>query len=62
MASRIAKATDSQDYDAVDNPLVRAQLRKKSKSIHNLIIHYTHEARLASYNSPSLHIQRGFFR
>jgi len=49
MASRIAKATDSQDYDAVDNPLVRAQLRKKSKSIHNLIIHYTHEARLARY-------------
>ena len=48
-ASRLARAAmNSQDYDAVDDPLVRAKIKKISKSIDNLIIHYTHEARLAN--------------
>ena len=49
IASRMVRAAmDSQDYDAVDDPLVRVIIKRKSKSIDNLIIHYTHEARLAS--------------
>ena len=48
IASKMARAAmDSQDYDAVDDPLVRTIIKRKSKSIDNLIIHYTHEARLA---------------
>ena len=34
--------------EAIDDPLVRAEIKRKSKSIDNLIIHYAHEARLAS--------------
>ena len=49
MTSRMARAaTDSQDDDAIDDPLVRAIIKRQSKSIDNLIIHYKHEARLAS--------------
>ena len=51
IASRIARAAmDPEDYDAVDDPLVRVIIKRKSKSIDNLIIHYTHEAQLASSN------------
>ena len=49
IASRMARAAmDSQDYDAVDDPLVRVIIKRKSKSIDNLIIYYIHEARFAS--------------
>jgi hypothetical protein len=51
IASRIANTMDSPNLDAVDDPLVRAQLKKKSKWIDNLILHYTHEARLERYNN-----------
>ncbi len=50
IASRIANTIDSHDSDELDDPLVRAQLKKKSKWIENLIVHYTHEARFDSYN------------
>jgi hypothetical protein len=49
LASRIANAINPQDHDATDDSLVRAQINKKSKWIDNLIVHYTHEARLESY-------------
>jgi hypothetical protein len=49
IASRIANTIDSHDSDELDDPLVRAQLKKKSKWIENLIVHYTHEARFDSY-------------
>ena len=49
IASRIARAVmSSQDYDAIDDSLVREKIKKKSKAIDNLIIHYTHEARFAN--------------
>jgi len=49
VASRIANATDTHNTDKVDDPLVRLQLNKKSKWTDNIIIHYTHEARLQAY-------------
>lgn len=49
IASTIAKAIDSHDYDTEDDLLVRAQFRRKLKSMHNLVIPYIHEARFASY-------------
>ena len=49
VASRIANATDAHNPDIVDDPLVRLQLNKKSKWTDNIIIHYTHEARLQAY-------------
>ena len=49
IASAIAKAIDSHDYDTEDDLLVRAQFRRKLKSMHNLVIPYIHEARFASY-------------
>lgn len=49
IASRMARTvTDAQDYNAIDDPLVREKIKRKAKSIDNLIVHYTHEARLAS--------------
>jgi hypothetical protein len=50
IASRIAKTIDPNTNDTTDDPLVQLRLRQKSKWIDNLIIHYTHEARLAGYN------------
>jgi len=49
VASRIANATDTHNTDKVDDPLVRLQLNEKSKWTDNIIIHYTHEARLQAY-------------
>ena len=49
IASRIAKTIDSSSDDPTDNPLVRQQLRNKSKWMNNLIIHYVHEARLTHF-------------
>lgn len=55
IASRIARAVmSSQDYDAIDDSLVREKIKKKSKAIDNLIIHYTHEARFANSNGTYL--------
>jgi hypothetical protein len=42
---------DTQEYNTVDDSLVRAHLKKKSKWTTNLIVHYTHEARLQSYKN-----------
>jgi hypothetical protein len=58
LASRIANTINPQDHDATDDPLVRAQLNKKSKWIDNLIVHYTHEARLESYNYKATLVHR----
>jgi hypothetical protein len=49
IASRIAKTIDSLKNNTIDDPLVRTRLNKVSNSDRNLIIHYTHEARLATY-------------
>jgi hypothetical protein len=49
IASRIAKTIDPNTNDTTDDPLVQLRLRQKSKWTDNLIIHYTHEARLAGY-------------
>jgi len=46
IASRIAKTIDLNSHDTVDDPLVRQELRLKSKFIDKLIIHYIHKARL----------------
>jgi hypothetical protein len=40
---------DNQEHNTVDDPLVLAYLKKKFKWTTNLIVHYTHEARLESY-------------
>ncbi len=50
IASRIAKTIDLNSNDTIDDPLVQIRLCQQSKWIDNVIIHYTHEARLASYN------------
>jgi hypothetical protein len=49
IASRIAKTLDPNNNDTMDDSLVQIRLRQKSKWVDNLIIHYKHEARLASY-------------
>jgi len=49
IASRIAKTIDSINHDTANDPLVRIHGKRQSKSLHNLIIHYVHEARLTSY-------------
>jgi hypothetical protein len=46
-----ANAIDSNDQNTINDALVQAEQNKKPKCIDNLIIHYTHEARLESYNS-----------
>ena len=37
------------NHDTANDPLVRIHAKRQSKSLHNLIIHYLHEARLTSY-------------
>jgi hypothetical protein len=49
IASRLAKTLDPNNHNTNDDSLVQIRLRQKSKWVHNLIIHYTDEARLASY-------------
>ena len=56
IASRLAKTIDVKSKEEVNDPLIKPRLNKKSKWISNLIIHYTHERRLASYNCKFLHI------
>jgi hypothetical protein len=51
IAARIAKTIDPDNKDTVNNPLIEARLANKSKWLTNLIIHYTHESRLESYNT-----------
>ena len=46
IASRIAKTVDPNNTNTIDDPLVQLRLRQRSKWDKNLIIHYTHEARL----------------
>jgi hypothetical protein len=43
MASRIAIAIKSNPNKEIDDPLVRARLKKQSEFDNNLIIHYTYE-------------------
>jgi hypothetical protein len=54
MASRIAKAIETNRNEEADDPLVRARLKKQSKFDKNLIIHYTYEKRLRS-NKTVIH-------
>jgi hypothetical protein len=54
IASRIAKATNVNSEEKVDNPLVKARLRKQTKFDTNLIIHYTHEKRFQN-NKKDIH-------
>ena len=49
IASRLAKTIDVNSKEEVNDPLIKARLNKNLKWISNLIIHYTHERRLASY-------------
>jgi hypothetical protein len=49
VASRIAKTIDLNNNDTINDPLLRMRLKKLFDSDRNLIIHYTHEARLAAY-------------
>jgi hypothetical protein len=49
LTSRIAKTTDPLENDTINDPLVRMRLKKLSNSDRNLIVHYTHEARLGTY-------------
>jgi len=48
IATRLAKTLDPNNYNTIDDSLVQIGLRQKLKWVHNLIIHYTDEARLAS--------------
>ena len=50
MASQLAKTIDINSKEEVNDPLVRIRLDKVSKWTTNLIVHYTHERRLATYN------------
>ena len=54
IASRIAKSLDTKSVDEVNDPLVKAQLRKQNKFDKNLIIHYTYETRLQN-NKKDIH-------
>jgi hypothetical protein len=49
MASRLANAIDTQEKIAAADPLIKLNLGQKSKRTKNLILHYTHEARLERY-------------
>ncbi len=42
---------DKNDQHTIDGLLAKANLNNKSKRTNNLILHYTHEARLATYKS-----------
>jgi hypothetical protein len=48
MASRIVKGIEINPNQEVDDPLVRARLKKQCKFDKNLIIRYTYEKRLQS--------------
>ena len=54
IASRIAKSLDTKSVDEVNDPLVKARLRKQNKFDKNLIIHYTYEKRLEN-NKKDIH-------
>ncbi len=54
IASRITRTINVDSEEVVDNPLVRARLRKKTKFDTNLIIHYTYEKRLQR-NKKDIH-------
>ncbi len=58
MASRIAKAIETNRNEEADDPLVRARLNKQSKFDNNLIIHYIYEKRLQSNNMTQELIHR----
>jgi hypothetical protein len=45
---------DETDQHTIDSPLAKANINNKSKRTNNLILHYTHEARLATYK-PDIH-------
>ncbi|CAF1562690.1 unnamed protein product [Didymodactylos carnosus] len=49
IASRIAKTTIIESKDNINNLLIQTKLDKETKWLTSLIIHYTHEKRLASY-------------
>ncbi len=49
IASRIAKTIDPLKTDIIDDPLIRLRFNTESNPNRKLIIHYTHEERLATY-------------
>jgi hypothetical protein len=51
LASGIAKPTDQDSNATVHNSLVQTKLNKESNWLTSLIIHYTHENRLANYKT-----------
>ncbi len=58
IASRIVQTIDPNNNDTVDDPLVQIRLNRQSKWATNLIIHYKHEQRLASYNLTKTLVHR----
>jgi hypothetical protein len=51
LASRNAKPNEHDSNNTVDNSLVQTKPNKESKWLSSLIIHYTHEKRLANYKT-----------
>jgi len=49
IASRIAKLIDKDSKEEINDPLVKARLRKQTKFDTNLIIHHTYEKRLQNH-------------
>lgn len=59
---RIATVMDLQNPDIIDTSVVPIRLNKNSKSTDRLIIHYLHEARLASYKKDFHQLWNQIFR
>jgi len=62
IASRIAKTIDPNTNDTIDDPLVRLRLNQQPELHNKLIIHYTHEARFASYKADIHQIWNQIFK
>jgi hypothetical protein len=56
IASRIVQTIDPNNNGMVDDPLVQMRHRRESKWTTNLIIHYKHEARFATFKSSLLQL------
>ncbi len=61
VASRISKTIDPLKNDTIDDPVGRMRLKKLFDSDRNLIIHYIHEARLATYKKHIHHLWNQIF-
>ncbi len=58
IATRLAKTPDPNNHNTIDDSLAQIRFRQKLKWVHNLIIHYTDEARLTSYNVTKTLVHR----